>query len=136
MQDAPYRPTGEGDCIPWRAWRSGYGSATLAPRYKVPAHRHVWEECFGPIPDGLVIDHLCRNPICVNPNHLEPVTHAENIRRGKRDTKPTHCPRGHAYTAENNYRVDIGRVACKICARDRAAAARARKRALRAHRTT
>ena len=46
------------------------------------AHRYVYEQMVGPIPDGLVLDHLCRNRRCVNPDHLEPVTHQANLRRG------------------------------------------------------
>jgi len=48
----------------------------------VAAHRAVYEELVGPIPDGLVLDHLCRNPPCVNPEHLEPVTQKVNVQRG------------------------------------------------------
>ena len=48
----------------------------------VLAHRVYYERHVGPVPEGLELDHLCRNPGCVNPEHLEPVTHAENIRRG------------------------------------------------------
>jgi len=59
----------------------GYGSKKEHGR-SVGAHRWVYEQLVGPIPDGKVPDHLCRNPTCVNPAHLEPVTHAENIRRG------------------------------------------------------
>jgi hypothetical protein len=53
------------------------------------AHRYVYETHKEAIPNGLELDHLCRNTLCVNPNHLEPVTHAENCRRGKR-AKLTH----------------------------------------------
>jgi hypothetical protein len=55
----------------------------------------------GPIPDGLVIDHLCRVRHCVNPAHMEPVTDRENVFRGF--AAITHCPKGHEYTADNTY---------------------------------
>jgi hypothetical protein len=74
------------------------------------AHRAAYEMFVGPVPPGLVLDHLCRNPRCVNPDHLEPVTHAENMRRGVRWSPEkraaahrTHCRRGHELTPENTY---------------------------------
>lgn len=67
------------------AWKGslvgGYGSF-FANKRVVKAHRWSYEQFVGPIPDGLELDHLCRNTCCVNPAHLEPVTHAENVRRG------------------------------------------------------
>jgi HNH endonuclease len=68
------------------------------------AHRTVYELIKGPIPQGLELDHLCRIPICVNPDHLEPVTHLVNVQRGKagqRQRLQTHCKHGHAFTPEN-----------------------------------
>lgn len=65
------------------------------------AHRLMFELHRGPIPTGLQIDHLCRQPLCVNPDHLEPVTSAENTRRGK--ALITHCPAGHPYDDANTY---------------------------------
>jgi len=62
----------------------GYGSFTYPGRSKCYAHRFSWEMHRWPIPEGLVVDHLCRNTICVNPDHLEPVTQGENVRRGVR----------------------------------------------------
>ncbi len=71
------------------------------------AHRFAYEDYIGPIPDGLEIDHLCKTRSCVNPEHLEPVTHAENIARGDyktpnhRNLRKTHCPKGHPFSGEN-----------------------------------
>lgn len=62
---------------------TGYGHLTINNE-QVLAHRFLYESMCGPIPKGLDLDHLCENPRCVNPTHLEPVTHAENCRRGKR----------------------------------------------------
>ena len=100
----------------------GYGQLGIGGRrsnggYLAVAHRWSYEHFVGPIPDGMDIDHLCHNESdcpggytcrhhsCVNPTHLEPVTHAENVRRGRWDPrkaragvpKKTHCPAGHAY---------------------------------------
>jgi hypothetical protein len=59
---------------------NGYGQVRRGGRSWL-AHRYIYEQTFGPVPDGLDLDHLCRNIRCVNPDHLEPVTHAENMRR-------------------------------------------------------
>lgn len=74
-------------CWIWLHGKSGAGYGQLhvkhsRPRRMVYAHRVYYERHVGPVPDGLELDHLCRNPSCVNPEHLEPVTHAENIKRG------------------------------------------------------
>lgn len=63
--------------------RGGYGRIKLVGHGSLSAHRASYEHHVGPIPEGLVLDHLCRNPACINPAHLEPVTIAENIRRGE-----------------------------------------------------
>jgi hypothetical protein len=81
----------------------------------------------GPIPEGLVIDHLCRNRGCINPTHMEPVTNAENVLRGEGPTavnaRKTHCKRGHPFDDVNTYVYAKGR-ACRMChqLRQRAAA--------------
>lgn len=71
------------ECWAWTGQRDakGYGLMADGTGGKVRAHRWVWETMVGPIPEGYTIDHLCRNPSCVNPDHLEPVDNAENQRR-------------------------------------------------------
>jgi len=70
------------DCLLWRSTvRKGYGRFTVRTGRAVTAHRYAYEMAFGPIPDGMTIDHLCNNTLCVNPGHLEPVTLLENIAR-------------------------------------------------------
>lgn len=88
-----------GDCWLWTGGKSGDGYGSLQrERKRLMAHRVAYELLVGPIPEGLVIDHLCRNTSCVNPSHLEPVTMEENVRRG---TTKSHCVRGHALVAGN-----------------------------------
>jgi hypothetical protein len=72
------------DCWLWTGAvdAKGYGRV-LTPDGHRPAHRLAYELAVGPIPDGLVIDHLCRTPGCINPDHLEPVTRRENTLRGE-----------------------------------------------------
>jgi hypothetical protein len=90
-----------GDCWLWTASRDSHGYGHIGyQRRNWLAHRLSYELVVGPIPDGLSLDHLCRNPPCVRPAHLEPVTHAENLARGSRAAK-THCPKGHPYDEEN-----------------------------------
>lgn len=91
------------------------------------AHRLSYEELVGPIPEGLEIDHLCRNPPCVNPAHLEPVTRAENIRR--RFALITHCKNGHEFTTENTRIVGVTQRKCRACAAAASARYMARKKA-------
>lgn len=93
-----------GDCWPWPKGKNntGYGIITWHGR-KQTAHRVVYEQMRGPIPDGLTLDHLCRNRSCVNPWHMEPVTLKENILRGQSPAalhaRKKVCPWGHAYTS-------------------------------------
>lgn len=88
------------------AWRSvvmsnGYGVFSPGrPRRRMLAHRFAYEFLRGPIPEGLDIDHLCRNRRCVNPDHLEPVTRQMNLLRGLNGNK-TVCLRGHPYDEQN-----------------------------------
>ena len=81
------------------------------------AHRVAYWHWRGDIPSGLVIDHLCRQPLCVNPKHLEVVTHRENCLRGDaglRNLRKTECPSGHAYDDENTVR-DGRKRRCRKC---------------------
>ena len=114
----------ESGCIEWVGGKTAGGYGTFAKRttrgteQKELAHRWAYEQAVGPIPEGLDIDHLCRNRACVNPEHLEPVTRAENIRRAA-EVK-TACPAGHPYSEENTYvRPGTTHRKCRTCARER-----------------
>ncbi len=113
---------GENECWNWTgALSSGYGTTSEGGK-TIYSHRWVYEHVVGPIPVGFTIDHLCRNRRCVNPVHLEPVTHWENNRRGYSaaalNVKKTHCINGHEYTeATTYYRPDRNGTtrSCKTC---------------------
>lgn len=125
-----------GICWEWQACllRNGHGQFNREGRRPVMAHRWAWEHLVGPIPDGLVLDHLCRNPRCVNPAHLEPVTPGTNTLRGygaaALNARKTHCKNGHAFTPENTglHSGGLGR-RCRACSAEQSRNARARMRA-------
>lgn len=113
-------------CWTWLAYRmpSGYGRFSYKNHGGQYAHRISYEEFVGPIPDGLQIDHKCKNRGCVRPSHLEAVTAEENLRRSTAwsadayaKRKKDHCPLGHPYSAENTYFYPDGRYKCRICSR-------------------
>jgi hypothetical protein len=116
--------------------RSGYGQISIGSR---GAHRvfgtHVvtYTHFVAPVPDGLQLDHLCRNRACCNPWHLEPVTCQENLRRGNGASglnyRKTHCRHGHPFNEVNTYRDRDGRH-CRPCHARRMAESRARRAAI------
>jgi hypothetical protein len=96
-----------------RVWWDGRGQQ---------AHRVSWEMVNEPIPEGLVIDHLCRVPACVNPEHMQVATRQTNTLRGDanaaRNAAKTHCKRGHEFTPDNTGRGTGGRRVCLACRAD------------------
>jgi hypothetical protein len=106
-------------CWEWGGYRNpkGYGIVGRTGRTMM-AHRVAYEATVGPIPEGMQIDHICRNRPCVNPSHLEVVTPGENTRRGWIVNRTPACPKGHIYTPETTYIGRRGERYCKICRRE------------------
>jgi hypothetical protein len=126
----------ENGCLLWTGYRNsrGYGQKWDGKRNQL-THRIMYQAVKGPIPEGLCLDHLCRNPPCCNPAHLEAVTFQENTRRGlagqharERAQLLTHCTNGHEITEQNTYTRKDGRRQCNVCAKARTNATYARNR--------
>lgn len=101
-------------CQEWTGYRDALGYGYFR---RWAAYRWAYEYAKGAIPAGYEIDHLCRNPACVNPEHLEAVTHRTNMRRAPHIAEQlarTHCPAGHPYTEANTYSYG-GRRWCRVC---------------------
>jgi hypothetical protein len=124
-------PEPNSGCYFWmgRLDPDGYGRVNIGyfgdanRKTSVLAHRAAYEHFIGAIPFGLEIDHKCRIRCCVNPEHLECVTHQVNIKRGiykgkkSSNSYKTHCPKGHPYFGENLYLIGKRRQ-CRICRRE------------------
>ena len=121
-------------CWKWTGHHDRDGYARCYWNGRALAHRAVYEILKGPIPQGLEIDHLCRNRGCVNPAHMEPVTHAENTLRGfspqALNARKTECAHGHPLSGENLHirPRDGGRI-CRACDRRRHREAYQRRKA-------
>jgi hypothetical protein len=105
-------------CLPWlgAVQSSGYGSVGLGTGKTALAHRVAYEMARGAIPAGMTIDHLCRNTLCVNPDHMEVVPRAVNIQRAA--AAKTHCHAGHPLSGANLYGTAAdGKRRCRECRR-------------------
>lgn len=112
-------------CFEWQALRNSYGYGLFNYKGKLwIAHRLALQFSGVELKEGLTVDHICRNRLCVNPAHLRQVTSKENthapgsLAPAAINVKKTHCPKGHEYTPDNLTK-DVKR-SCKTCHRDRA----------------
>lgn len=129
------------ECWPWLGQINGDGYGLVTWNYVVGrAHRKAYELTYGPIAEGLTIDHLCHDRDCLvvpcphrrccNPAHLAAVSREENVMRGRSPfalhALKTHCPKGHEYSGDN-LRIRRGQRECRACGRERAREQRSRK---------
>ncbi len=132
VEEAPYNDaqtpldTSQTPCWTWlgNQTSNGYGKWQRGPGHKEKAvHRTVYQHYKNEkIPTGLQLDHLCRNRICCNPDHMEVVTPSENTKRqDHKERRKTHCPKGHEYNEENTRVTNAGKRQCRACDRLRQA---------------
>lgn len=125
----------EAGCWVWTRGKERFGYGKISIGYKTfMAHRVSYEQFVGPIPKGLQLDHVCHNPSCVNPSHLEPVTARENLMRSPtfqaKNAAKTHCPKNHPYHGENLFTRKDGARGCRICMRQNLRNSRAARKLL------
>ena len=127
----------ETGCWEWTGGRTYHGYARVYPdgRSKPSISAHVWfyERLVGKVPPGMELDHLCRNRICVNPAHMEVVTHKVNTLRGNNpcaiNARATVCSRGHEFADHTYIEPKTGYRYCRVCMTIRQREYRARKKA-------
>jgi hypothetical protein len=120
-----YIEVAENGCWNWTGHRDtkGYGSFSLpgGAGHSVYAHRWSYQYFVGPVPEGMEVGHKCGNRGCVNPQHLQAMSHRENLfdsmTSARRNAEKTHCVQGHEYLEHNTIRTPEGHRACKECKR-------------------
>jgi hypothetical protein len=118
------------------AYTRRYTQFVVCTGVTVGSHQFAYELAYGPVPEGLELDHLCRNPPCVRPDHLEAVTHDENMKRSDRAlgirSAATHCTNGHPFDELNTHYTSSGgtRRRCRTCVNANARARYRRKRTM------
>lgn len=126
-------PEPNSGCFLWIGYHNGegYGKLSVGKSGSIYAHRFAYEQANGPIPEGMQLDHLCRTPSCVNPDHLEPVTNRENTLRGRSSAlKPKRVTCKHGHDLRLTAYVDTrGQQKCRECHRQYTRTSRLRRQA-------
>ena len=121
--DSRHVPEPNSGCWIWTGATGGrgYGYMRICRQRMIQAHVFSYSVFVGDTPTGLVLDHTCKNTYCVNPAHLEPVTHRVNILRGvgmgAKFARRTHCSKGHPLSGDNLAKLKENRRRCLICQR-------------------